>query len=68
MKETLGFAACCLQDEADYVKKLAGCKDAAEALKCQCEFAQQSWIRSSDGASRFIDALRRNGWSGSAGK
>ena len=66
--ETLGFAASCLQDEADYVKKLAGCKDVTEALKCQWEFAQQSWIRSSDRVSKFMGALRRNGWSGSAGK
>jgi hypothetical protein len=67
-KESLGFAACALQDQADYVRKLADCKEAAEALKCQWEFAQRSWIRSSDGASKFIDALRRYGWSGSAGK
>jgi hypothetical protein len=67
-KETLGYTASCLQDQADYVKKLSGCKDPAEALKCQWEFAQQSWIRSSDGASKFMDALRRNAWSGPAGK
>jgi len=67
-KETLGFAASALQDQAEYVKMLADCKDATEVLKCQWEFAQRSWIRSSDGASKFMDALRRNGWSGSAGK
>jgi hypothetical protein len=67
-KEMLGFAACALQDQADYVKKLADSKDAAEALKCQWEFAQQSWIRTSDRASKAMDALRRNGWSGPAGK
>jgi Phasin protein len=67
-KETLGFTASALQDQANYVKKLAECRDAAEALRCQWEFAQQSWIRTSDGASKFMDALRRNGWSGPAGK
>lgn len=56
-KEALGFTASCLEDQADYLKKLAECANPAEALKCQLDFAQQFWSRSVGEASRVFDRL-----------
>lgn len=58
-KEALEFTASCLQDQAEYLKKLAECADPAEALKCQWDFAQQSWSRSLSEAWKIFDSLRR---------
>ena len=57
-KETLAFTGSCLEDQADYLKKLAECANPAELLKCQLDFAQQSWSRSVGEASRVFDRLR----------
>ena len=57
-KEALGFTASCLEDQADYLKKLAECANPAEALKCQLDFAQQFWSRSVGEAPRAFDRLR----------
>ena len=57
-KEALGFTASCLEDQADYLKKLAECANPAEALRCQLDFAQQFWSRSVGEASRVFDRLR----------
>jgi Phasin protein len=59
-KEALGFTASCLQDQADYLKKLGECADPAEALKCQSDFVRQCWSRSRE-MPRLLDALRTNG-------
>ncbi|WP_454632540.1 hypothetical protein [Bradyrhizobium cenepequi] len=56
-KQALGFAASCLEDQADYLKKLGECTNPAGALKCQLDFAQQCWSRSSE-ASKFLETLR----------
>jgi hypothetical protein len=58
-RQALGFTASCLQDQADYLRKLGECTNPADALKCQWDFAQQCWSRSSD-AMKFLDALRTN--------
>lgn len=58
-RQTLGFTASCLQDQADYLRKLGECTNPADALKCQLDFAQQCWSRSSE-ATKFLDALRAN--------
>jgi phasin protein len=65
-KEALGLTASLLQDQADYVKRLADCTDPADALKCQWEFAQKAWSRSSVEASKFFGSLRPNGGSSSS--
>jgi hypothetical protein len=65
-KGALGLTASVLQDQADYVKKLAECADPADALKCQWEFAQKTWSRSSNEALKFFDTLRTNGASPSS--
>jgi hypothetical protein len=57
-RETLGFTASRLQDQADHLKKLAECEDLAEAVKCQMEFAQQSWSRCFGEAWSVFDYLR----------
>jgi len=57
-KEALAFTAICLEDQADYLKRLAECANPAEALKCQLDFVQQSWSRSVGQASRAFDRLR----------
>jgi hypothetical protein len=65
-KEALGFTASCLQDQADYLKKLAESATPAEALKCQMDFVQQSWWRYFSEGWHVVDALRKNQPSGSA--
>ncbi|WP_454649976.1 phasin family protein [Bradyrhizobium liaoningense] len=60
MKEALEFNASCLQDQADYLKKLAESTNPADAVKCQLDFAQQCWSRSFGGAWRVFDSLRIN--------
>jgi hypothetical protein len=67
VKETLEFNASCLQDQADYLKKLAEATSPAEALKCQLDFAQQSWARCFGEAWRVFDCLRTNPSSHPAG-
>lgn len=57
-KDTLGFTACFLKDQADYVTQLAECTDPAQVLKCQAEFAQKSWTRCCDEGSKFIESAR----------
>ena len=57
-KEALGFTASCLEDQADYLKKLAGCANPAEALKRHLDFVQQFGSRSVGEASRVFDRLR----------
>jgi len=57
-KELLGFTASRLQDQADYLKRLADCADLAEMMKCHFEFAQQSWSRSVGEAGRVFEHLR----------
>ena len=57
-REALGFAASRLQDQVDYLKKLAECEDVAEAMKFQMEFAQQSWSRYLGEAWKVFDHLR----------
>ncbi len=65
-KEALGFTASCLQDQADCLKKLADCSTPAEVLKCQLDFAQQSWSRCFSEGWHVFDALRTTPPSGSA--
>ena len=57
-KEALGFTASYLEDQAEYLNKLAECANPAEALKCQLDFAQQFWSRSIGEGSRVFDRLR----------
>jgi hypothetical protein len=57
-KEALGFTASCLQDQADYLKKLGECADPAEAPKCQSDFVRQCWLRSRE-MPRLLDARGR---------
>ena len=57
-KGALGFTASCLQDQADHLRKLAECADFTEAMKCQLDFAHQSWSRSVGEASKLFDHLR----------
>ena len=57
-KGALGFTASRLQDQADHLRKLAECADFAEAMKCQLDFAQESWSRSVGEASKLFDHLR----------
>ena len=57
-REALGFTASRLQEQADHLKNLAECADFAEAVKCQFEFAQQSWSRSFGEAWKVLDHLR----------
>ncbi|WP_439372054.1 phasin family protein [Bradyrhizobium sp. PMVTL-01] len=57
-KEVWGFTASRLQEQADYLKKLAECDDAAEAIKCHFEFAQQSWSRSVGDVVKAFEHLR----------
>ena len=57
-REALGFTASRLQEQADHLKNLAECADLAEAMKCQVEFAQQSWSRSFGEAWKMFDHLR----------
>ena len=64
----LGLAARALQDQADYVRKLAECADPAEALKCHGEFARKSWARSCEEGSKVFDTVRANFASASQGK
>jgi hypothetical protein len=59
-KETLEFNASCLQDQADYLKKLAESTDPADAMKCQLDFVQRSWARGFSEAWRVFDSLRTN--------
>lgn len=60
VKETLEFSASCLQDQADYLKKLAESTNPADSMKCQLDFAQQCWARCFGGAWRVFDRLRIN--------
>lgn len=64
----LGYTAACLQDQADYLKKLAECADPAETLKCHGEFARKSWARSCGEGSRILDIVRANVSSALPGK
>ncbi|WP_439404103.1 phasin family protein [Bradyrhizobium sp. DASA03076] len=57
-KEVWGFAASRLQDQAEYLNKLAKCDDAVEAIKCHFEFAQQSWSRSVGDVAKLFEHLR----------
>jgi hypothetical protein len=57
-KGALGFTASCLQDQADHLRKLAECADFAKTMKCQVDFAQQSWSRSVGAAPKLFDHLR----------
>jgi hypothetical protein len=65
-REALEFTASRLQEQADHLKNLAPsgmknlaeCADFAEAMKCQFEFAQQSWSRSFGEAWKVFDHLR----------
>ena len=57
-RELLGFTASRLQDQADYLKRLADCADLTEMMKCHFEFAQQSWSRSVGEAGRVLEHLR----------
>jgi hypothetical protein len=61
VKETLEFGASCFQDQADHLRRLAGCENPAEAVKCQLEFAQQSWSRSVGEAFKLFNSLRPSG-------
>jgi phasin protein len=65
-REALGFTASRLQEQADHLKNLAECADFAEAMKCQFEFAQQSWSRSLGEAWNVFDHLRVQSSSGSS--
>jgi hypothetical protein len=65
-REALGFTASRLQEQADHLKNLAECADLAEAMKCQMEFAQQSWSRSFGEAWKVFDHLRLQSSSGSS--
>ncbi|MGY3622432.1 hypothetical protein ACVJGD_008628 [Bradyrhizobium sp. USDA 10063] len=56
-KEALRFSASCLQDQATYLKDLADCTTPSEALKCQLDFAQQSWSRSFSHGSKILEGL-----------
>lgn len=56
--EALGFAALCLQDQADYIKSVAECANPADALKCNAEFARKSWARSFGDGSKILDPMR----------
>ncbi len=60
VKEALEFNASCLRDQADYLKKLAEATNPADAMKCQLDFAQQSWARCLGGAWQAFDSLRIN--------
>ena len=62
-KDALSLTASLLQDQADYVKKLADCANPADAMKCQWEFTQKALSRSTEGASTFLNHLRTNGLS-----
>ena len=64
-REALGFTASRLQEQADHLKNLAECADFSEAIKCQFEFAQQSWSRSFGEALKVFDHLRTQSSSGS---
>jgi Phasin protein len=64
-KEALGFAASRLQDQAEYLKKLAECEDFTEAVKYQMDFAQQSWSRCFGEAWSMFDHMRTQSQSGS---
>ena len=57
-KEVLGFTASRLQDQADYLQRLADCADLTEVMKCHFDFAQQSWSRSWGEAGRVFEHLR----------
>ena len=57
-KELLGFTASRLQDQADYLKRLADCADLTEVIKCHFDFAQQSWSRSVGEAGRVFEQLQ----------
>ncbi len=56
-KDALRFSASCLQDQATYLKDLADCTTPLEALKCQLDFAQQSWSRSFSQGSKILEGL-----------
>jgi Phasin protein len=64
-KEALGFTASRFQEQADHLKNLAACADLAEAMKCQFEFAQQSWSSFSE-AWNVLDYLRMQSSPGSS--
>ena len=57
-KEVLGFTASRLQDQADYLQRLADCTDLTEVMKCHFDFAQRSWSRSWGEAGRVFEHLR----------
>ena len=57
-KELLEFTASRLQDQADYLKRLADCADLTDVIKCHLDFAQQSWSRSVGEAGRVFEQLR----------
>ena len=65
-REALGFTASRLQEQADHLKNLAECSDLTEAMKCQFEFAQQSWSRAFGEAWKVFDHLRMQSSSGSS--
>jgi hypothetical protein len=59
-KEGLEYFASCLQDQAEYTRKLSQCTDPAEALKCHGEFAQKTWTRSRDEGAKILENVRTN--------
>lgn len=56
--EALGLVASRLQEQADYVTKLAEIKDPAETLKYHTKFVQNSLTRSYNDGTKFFDPLR----------
>ena len=63
-REALEYTASRLQDQADYLRKVAECQDLAEAMKCQLEFAQQSWSRCFGEAWKMLEHLGTQSSSG----
>lgn len=57
-KDALGLTAGFLEDQADYITKLAECADPAQVMKCNAEFAQKSWIRYWNEGSKIIEGAR----------
>jgi hypothetical protein len=65
-KQALGITACYLQANADHLKELAESQNAEEAIKCQLDFARQSWLRSFSVAWKIFEGLGMRFPSGSA--
>lgn len=59
-RESLAMMARSIQAQADYLEKLSKCKDPAEMLSCQSEYAQKGFSRCVENSQHLFDIVRSN--------